>query len=160
MSPCGPICGPISQASTLPLMTTGALDINTGPVRGRAMARHPWCCSGPYDTLVSGGSSCYSGLYGPGSSTALGHQEGLRWRPRSWASGWPLLAALATESTDSGCSRTTDPNMVLGNSLGPDVIMALVIGLAFYMGSKLRSAHLHDKHIMNWAICPALFAVF
>lgn len=38
---------------------------------------------------------------------------------------WPLVATWTTDfSTDLGCRRTTDPDIVLGVSLGLDVIMA------------------------------------
>lgn len=51
----------------------------------------------PIPCLAPGGSTCYSDLYGPISSTALGHQEICMWRPRSWESLWPLGATQAVE---------------------------------------------------------------
>lgn len=71
--------------------------------------------------MALGGSTCHSGLYGPGSGIALRQQHDHRWQPRSWASVWTLLA---TWDTDSGCGRTMVTDMVFGNSL--DVIVAIV----------------------------------
>lgn len=59
--------------------------------------------------------------------TSLGHQFGHREWPRFWASTGPSVVTEATNiDTDSGYSRTTDPDMDLGNSHGPDLIVALV----------------------------------
>lgn len=80
---------------------------------------------GANSTMAPGGSARHPGLYGPSSGTALGHHHGHR--SRSWASIWPLEVTQATDTnTDSGCSRTTCLDMVLGSSLGPDVIMAFL----------------------------------
>ena len=39
---------------------------------------------------------------------------------------WLLVVTQASDSTDSGCSKTMDPNIVLGNSLSLGVTTALV----------------------------------
>ncbi|KAL6080255.1 hypothetical protein STEG23_010376 [Scotinomys teguina] len=70
--------------------------------KGHGPRPGPSFSSGPKDTLALGDNTCYSGRYGPSSSTALWYQEDHRWKPRSWASVWPLVATWATDNTDSG----------------------------------------------------------
>lgn len=84
--------------SSLLLVVAGAMDINTYHGCGRATDTDmaPGSSLGPFDTLVLSGIICYSGLYGSGSSTALGHQDNHKWRPRSWESVWFLAATQAT----------------------------------------------------------------
>lgn len=60
------------------------------------------------------------------------HQHGLRWQHRPLTSACLLAAAqpsdikmLSEYSTDPSCSRTTDPDMALRGSMGPDITMAL-----------------------------------
>lgn len=52
--------------------------------------------------------------YGSGGSMTLRHPDGHRFWSRTWASMWFLLAALAIDiSTDPGCGRTIEPDMIL-----------------------------------------------
>lgn len=54
-------------------------------------------------------------LHGPSTSTPF------RWRLRSRTSSWPLTVTWATNtSTDPGCSRALNPDMVHSNGVGQD----------------------------------------
>lgn len=95
LSPHGPICGPRIQASTPPLMATGASDISIGPVCGRAMGpdipspaqTHMtpcprvavcviWVCMGPAAAWPSGTKKDSD------RGSEPGHQCGLWWQHR------------------------------------------------------------------------------
>lgn len=88
--------------------------------------------------------------------TALGHQKGHRQRPRSWASVWSLVATQDRDiSTDSGCGRTTDPDIILVNSPGPDVIVS-EIGIADCPDQLGPSDSVNPKHqhVTRWQPRP------
>ena len=59
------------------------------------------------------------------SSLVLRHPQGLWWQSRPWTCPWPLVVIWATDiDTDPSCSRTMEPDMVLGDSSGQDLTMA------------------------------------
>lgn len=102
----------------------------------------------PNDMMAMGGRVSYSGHHGPGSGMSLGLQYG----HRSQASLWPLVAMGAMDiNTETGCSRTTNPDMVLGSILGPDVTM----DLGGYTGhSDQRRVALGHQHDPRWGPRP------
>lgn len=74
--------------------------------------------------MTPGGSACHLGLYGPSSSIAIGHECGLVVFQILFL--WFLVAIWAMDiNTDSGRTRTMDPDMFPRTSLGPDAIMTL-----------------------------------
>lgn len=80
--------------------------------------------------------------------TALGHQKGHRQRPRSWASVWPLVA---TQDRDI----STDSDIILVNSPGPDVIVS-EIGIADCPDQLGPSDSVDPKHqhVTRWQPRP------
>lgn len=75
--------------------------------------------------MALGGSACHPDLQGRKGKTALEHQQGHRWQSRPWAAVWPLGATRATDiNTAPGYGRTTNSDVVLGSSLGPEITMA------------------------------------
>lgn len=106
-------------------MTSEALRINLCPDCSRVTnpdMAHSYS-SEPTNTVALAGSACHSGLHGSSISTALTHQEDYRWRLISRASMWTSVTTQAIDSsTDSGCERAMDPDMVVGNS---PVLMSL-----------------------------------
>lgn len=116
------------------------MDINTDPDCSRAMDTD--------DAIAMGGRLSHSGQYGFGSGMSLGLQYG----HRSQASLWLLVAMRAMGiNTDPGYSRTTNPDMVLGSILGPDVAMAL-IGCAGH--SDQHHPALRHQHDPRWGPRP------
>lgn len=76
-------------------------------------------------TMALGGSVGHSDQYGPSGSLTLGHQHSLRWWPKPWVSAQPSMETGAMDiHTDPGYGRITDPDMLLGRSLGQDMTMA------------------------------------
>ena len=74
--------------------------------------------------MAPGGSRGHADWCGPGSNMALMCQHGHRLQPRLWASLWPLVAPQTVDiNIDPGCGRTMDPDMVLINCPGLDVIL-------------------------------------
>lgn len=89
-------------------MVTGASDISAaGPVYGRATNSDKALVTAQAHTTSQPWVEAHgTQVYGPGSSTAIEHLEGHRWRPRPWPSVWPLVTTPAMAiSIDSGCSK-------------------------------------------------------
>ncbi|KAL6034782.1 hypothetical protein STEG23_000795 [Scotinomys teguina] len=85
--------------------------------------------SGPHldVTLAPGCSPIHLDQHDPQDSKALGHKPGSRWWPRTLALALaPVVSGATTVNTDSGCSRTMDPDMALSSNPGPDDTMTSV----------------------------------
>lgn len=58
-------------------------------------------------------------------SMAPGHQHGFMQQHRPLTPDWPLIAIQVTDvNTDLGCSKSMEPDMATGSSLGLDLSMA------------------------------------
>lgn len=66
------------------------------------------------DIMATGNDSGHSDQWSPNSSMALGHQYRHRRWLRPWATIWSSVTTkVRSINTDSGCDRTTGPDMVL-----------------------------------------------
>lgn len=73
-----------------------------------------------------GGGTDHPDQYGPGGSKTLGHQYGLRWLSRPWASARPPVATGAMDiNPDPDYYWATIPDMAHGNNPGPEDIRVL-----------------------------------
>lgn len=114
-------------ASAQPSVVSEAMDINIDS--GCSWTMDPEMAfgssSGSDVTVTPCGSTDYSDRRDPGGGMGLGHQDDHRWQPRSWASLWSSMVTWDVDvNTDSGCSRTTGPDMVLGSHPGLDITLA------------------------------------
>lgn len=76
------------------------------------------------DIMATGNDSGHSDQWSPNSSMALGHHYGHRRWLRPWATIWSSVTTkVMSINPDSGCDRTTGPDMVLISSKGLDVTM-------------------------------------
>ena len=84
----------IPEASTHPLVVTGAKDFNQDSGCCRAMNPDMVLGSSPGldNTMAPGDSAGHSDQYGPGSGKVLRHPHGHRLWPRPQAAVWSLLA--------------------------------------------------------------------
>lgn len=67
------------------LMVAGAIDVNFSCSRTTNLDTNLSCSSGPDVSMTQGCSIGHLHLFGPDCSITFGHQHGLRWFIRTWA---------------------------------------------------------------------------
>lgn len=92
-----------------------AINLDTGHCRAMDLDMALGSRSGLDNTVVPYGSTDHPGWHGLSGIMGLRHQHDHRLWPRPRASMWPLVAPWYMDiSTNPGCGRTTDTDMVLG----------------------------------------------
>lgn len=99
------------------LMVAGAIDVNFSCSRTTNLDTNLSCSSGPDVSMTQGCSIGHLHLYGPDCSITFGHQHGLRWFIRTWATE-PLVTIEMDINSDPVCYWATDPNVVIGSNSG------------------------------------------